>query len=144
LLGRPFSVGGEVVAGSGLGRAKTVPTLNLAPVDQQLPRNGVYVTYTRIAEARHPSVTNVGYKPTFGDHPLTVESFLLDVTDDACAETMEIEFLFRLRDEKKFPDAAALKAQIMQDVRRTRRYFHLCELLSAAGSRQEGGKVRAC
>jgi riboflavin kinase / FMN adenylyltransferase len=128
ILGRAFSVSGPIVPGLGIGRAQTVPTLNLAPLDsrfpRQLPKPGVYVTHTRVAGATHQSVANVGRKPTFGEHELTVESFLLDYRDGRIeADEMEIEFLHRLRDERKFPDAAALKAQIMRDVQRSLAFF---------------------
>ncbi len=132
LLGRPFSVSGPIVRGSGIGRQQTVPTLNLAHVDRmldgqpprQLPRTGVYVTRTRVAGSEHESVTNVGRKPTFGEHELTVEPYLLDYRGDHIeAGTMEIQFLHRLRDERKFPDAATLKAQIMRDAERSLGYF---------------------
>ena len=78
LLGRPFSSRGPIVAGMGVGRKHTVPTLNLAPIEEQLPKVGVYVTHTVLSGVPHDSVTNVGFKPTFGDHRLTVETFLLD------------------------------------------------------------------
>ena len=128
LLGRPFSVSGAIVAGSGIGRTQTVPTLNLAPFDprfpRQLPKTGVYVTYTHVAGATHQSVTNVGRKPTFGEHDLTVESFLLDYRDGRIeADEMEIQFLHRLRDERKFPDATTLKAQIIRDAQRSMTFF---------------------
>jgi len=128
LLGRPFSVSGAIVAGSGIGRTQTVPTLNLAPFDprfpRQLPKTGVYVTYTLVAGATHQSVTNVGHKPTFGEHELTVESFLLDYRDGRIeADEMEIQFLHRLRDERKFPDAATLKTQIIRDAQRSMTFF---------------------
>lgn len=132
LLGRPFSVSGPIVRGLGIGREQTVPTLNLAHVDRaldgqpprQLPKAGVYVTRTRVAGSEHESVTNVGRKPTFGEHELTVEPYLLDYRGGRIeADTMEIQFLHRLRDERKFDDAAALKAQIMKDAERSLRYF---------------------
>lgn len=128
LLGRPFSVSGPIVPGLGIGRTQTVPTLNLAPLDprfpRQLPKTGVYVTYTRVAGATHQSVANVGRKPTFGEHELTVESFLLDYRDGRIeAKEMQIDFLHRLRDERKFPDAAALKAQIIRDAQRSLAFF---------------------
>lgn len=128
LLGRPFSVSGAIVSGSGIGRSQTVPTLNLAPFDprlpRQLPKTGVYVTYTRVAGATHQSVANVGRKPTFGEHEVTVESFLLDYRDGRIeADEMEVQFLHRLRDERKFPDAATLKTQIIRDAQRSLAFF---------------------
>lgn len=137
LLGRPFSVSGPIVSGSGIGRQQTVPTLNLAHIDQmldgqpprQLPKTGVYVTRTRVAGGEHESVTNVGRKPTFGEHELTVEPYLLDYRGGHIeADTMEIQFLHRLRDERKFPDASALKAQIVRDAERSLGYFRRLRL----------------
>jgi riboflavin kinase/FMN adenylyltransferase len=130
LLGRPFSLYGPVVAGLGVGRKHTVPTLNLAPVEEQLPEIGVYVTRTRLGGAAHDSVTNVGHKPTFGNHRLTVETFLLNFTGDEVAETeVEIEFLYRLRDEMKFQNPAILKVQIQEDARRALKFFRLLNSL---------------
>jgi riboflavin kinase/FMN adenylyltransferase len=127
LLGRPFSVYGPIVAGLGAGRKHTVPTLNLAPVEEQLPKTGVYVTRTKVGEKLYDSVTNVGHKPTFGDNQkLTVETFLLNFTGGEIQEPdMEIEFLYRLRDEIKFQNPAMLKAQIQEDARRSLKFFRL-------------------
>jgi len=125
LLGRPFSSSGPIVAGMGVGRKHTVPTLNLAPIEEQLPKVGVYVTHTVLGDLRHDSVTNVGFKPTFGDHRLTVETFLLDSTGQIDETDMEIEFLYRLRDEMKFQNPAILKVQIQEDARRSLKFFRL-------------------
>jgi riboflavin kinase / FMN adenylyltransferase len=133
LLGRPFSNSGRIVAGIGVGRRETVPTLNLAPVEAQLPKIGVYVTRTRTGETSWPSVSNVGHKPTFGNYPVTVESFLLDFSGEVGEHEMEVEYLYRLRDEMKFPSPAALKAQIQHDAARARHYFRLTRLLSSRG-----------
>ncbi|HUI43776.1 MAG TPA: bifunctional riboflavin kinase/FAD synthetase [Terriglobia bacterium] len=136
LLGRPFSVSGAIVPGMGIGREQTVPTLNLAPFDRQFPRQlpkaGVYVTRTRVAGAEHESVSNVGRKPTFGEHELTVESFLLDYRDGHIeADEMEVQFLHRLRDERKFPDAATLKTQIIRDAQRALGLFRRLRLVQS-------------
>jgi len=127
LLGRPFSVYGPIVAGMGVGRKHTVPTLNLAPVEEQLPKTGVYVTRTRLGARLYDSVTNVGHKPTFGDNQrLTVETFLLNFPGGEIQEAdMEIEFLYRLRDEIKFQNPAILKVQIQEDARRSLKFFRL-------------------
>ena len=73
----------------------------------------------------HDSVTNVGFKPTFGDHRLTVETFLLDFSGQIDEIDMEIEFLYRLRDEMKFQNPAILKVQIQEDARRSLKFFRL-------------------
>jgi riboflavin kinase/FMN adenylyltransferase len=70
-------------------------------------------------------VTNVGFKPTFGDHRLTVETFLLDFSGQIDEVDMEIEFLYRLRDEMKFQNPAILKVQIQEDARRSLKFFRL-------------------
>ena len=135
MLGRPYAVGGAITAGEGVGRKQTVPTLNLGPVEQQLPKNGVYITRTRVGDTLHDSVTNVGHKPTFGPHHLGVESFLLDFHGEIKAGEMEVEFLHRLRDEIEFPGAEALKQQIQHDVRRSLKFFRLMKSLSGRASK---------
>jgi len=125
LLGRPFSSHGPIVAGMGVGRKHTVPTLNLAPIEEQLPKVGVYVTHTLLGGTRHDSVTNVGFKPTFGNHRLTVETFLLNFSGQIDETDMEIEYLYRLRDEMKFQNPAILKVQIQEDARRSLKFFRL-------------------
>jgi len=135
LLGRPFSARGPIVAGMGVGRKHTVPTLNLAPIEEQLPKVGVYVTHTVLAGVAHDSVTNVGFKPTFGDHRLTVETFLLDFSGQIDESDMEIKFLYRLRDEMKFQNPAILKVQIQEDARRSLKFFRL---LKQYGQRPNG------
>jgi len=125
-LGRPFSLEGDVVPGHGVGSKKTVPTLNLAPTSELLPKAGVYVTRTTdLNDSRKwDSVTNVGYRPTFGgDGRLSIETFLLDPPEGEAPRSIRVEFLRRLRDERKFESPEALKAQIWKDVTRARAYF---------------------
>jgi riboflavin kinase/FMN adenylyltransferase len=112
MLGEPFALEGKVVPGQGIGRKQTVPTLNLAPENELLPRNGVYVTRTN----RLRSITNVGYRPTFDGHDLTVETFLLDSLPDTVPERIEVSFLHYIREEKKFDSPELLRAQILKDV----------------------------
>lgn len=117
MLGGPFALEGAVVKGLGIGSKQTVPTLNLAPENEVLPKTGVYVTRTRdLGSARTwPSVTNVGYRPTFDGHGLTVETFLLKPLEGETPARIEVQFLKFIRDERKFEDAAALRAQILKD-----------------------------
>jgi riboflavin kinase / FMN adenylyltransferase len=112
MLGEPFALEGKVVPGHGVGRKQTVPTLNLAPENELLPKTGVYVTRTN----QMRSITNVGYRPTFDGHDLTVETFLLDPPPPAAPERIEVSFLYYLREEKKFDTPELLRAQIMKDV----------------------------
>ncbi len=125
LLGRPYSVAGRIVPGRGVGREQTVPTLNLGPIEEHLPKRGVYVTRVRLGERAYDSVTNVGFRPTFGEDRLTVEAYLLNFSGDVRETEMEIEFLYRLRDEARFASPVHLKAQIQKDVRRSLKFFRL-------------------
>jgi riboflavin kinase/FMN adenylyltransferase len=125
LLGRPYALAGEVVRGQGIGSKQTVPTLNLAPAAEVLPARGVYITRTTDTEAgrRWNSVTNIGTRPTFGGDSVTVETFLLDPLVGASPRAIRVEFLRRLREERRFEDAAALKRQILRDVGQAVTYF---------------------
>ncbi len=126
MLGRPYSLAGRVVAGHGVGAKKTVPTLNLATLSEVVPARGVYITETRDPDMRRvwPSVTNIGHRPTFGgDEALAIESFILEGYNDPAPERIEVAFLHRLREERKFPDPESLKLQIFKDAGRAKRYF---------------------
>jgi riboflavin kinase/FMN adenylyltransferase len=125
-LERPYALMGEVVAGRGVGSRQTVPTLNLSTAAELIPRTGVYVTRTHDLEDAHAwnSVTNIGYRPTFGDSAqLTIETFLLDPLTGETPRRISIDFLWRVREERKFSNPEALKARILRDAAAARRYF---------------------
>jgi riboflavin kinase/FMN adenylyltransferase len=126
LLERCYSLEGDVVPGHGIGSKRTVPTLNLAPTTDVWPARGVYITRTHDLENPRswPSVTNIGVRPTFGgdDRP-SIETFLLDSLKDPAPRRIRVEFLHRLRDERRFDSPEALKEQILRDVARTHTYF---------------------
>src|SRR5436190_946959 len=124
LLDRWVEIEGKLVAGAGRGRSVTVPTLNLQPNNELIPRNGVYIT--RISLDERPfmdSITNIGVRPTFDENDLTIETFVLNETVPADATTARLDFLRRLRDEAKFESPDALRTQIMKDVRRAQKFF---------------------
>ena len=124
LLERRFALEGDVVRGHGVGARQTVPTLNLSTLAEVLPATGVYVTKTHELDGlQWPSVTNVGYRPTFGGNELSIETFLLAPLEGPAPKRIRVEFLRRLRDEKKFENPEQLKAQILRDVRRAQAYF---------------------
>ena len=122
LLNRPFSLAGEIVRGHGIGSKQTVPTLNLAPAFEVLPKNGVYITRTHSDGRAWKSVTNVGVRPTFDGDALTIETFVLEKLE-VSPSRIRVEFLARIRGERKFPSPEALKARIFADVRRAETYF---------------------
>jgi riboflavin kinase/FMN adenylyltransferase len=125
-LNRPYALSGRVVHGHGIGSKQTVPTLNLDTTSEVLPMRGVYITRTADLESSRVwnSVTNIGFRPTFGGDPaLSVETFLLDPLDGDTPGAIRVEFLERIRDEKKFDSPEALKLQILRDVRHAQAYF---------------------
>ena len=127
LLGRPFVLTGEIVSGTGTGSKFTFPTLNLRPEQELLPAQGVYITRTLLegeTQSRR-SVTNIGIRPTFNGHALTVETHLLDFSGNVTAKKMELRFWKKLRDERKFNGPEELRAQIAKDISASRRFFTL-------------------
>jgi len=132
LLARPFSILGQPGRGRGYGSKYTVPTINLARYEELAPKDGVYITWTRVGADCFDSVTNVGNRPTFGAELFAIETHLLNFHPIELTPETEIEicFLERLRDEVKFPSVDALREQIARDVKKARRYFHLLGLRS--------------
>jgi riboflavin kinase/FMN adenylyltransferase len=123
LLGRPFSLSGEVIPGEGRGADLEFPTANLRLENELIPSNGVYVTETVVLAGRYPSMTNVGVRPTFGGDSVTVESHLLEFSGDLYGERAEVRFRARIRDEKRFPDARELADQLARDRAAATAYF---------------------
>lgn len=125
LLGYPYFVTGIVRHGKRIGRTIGVPTINqLPPPEKLLPPNGVYVTEVYIDGTRYRGVTNVGCKPTIaGDNPVGVETHLLDFAADIYEKPVTVEFLSRVRRERKFESVDALKEQIQNDIAYVRAWF---------------------
>lgn len=122
LLGRPYSVRGEVVVGDRRGHTIGFPTANVLPDPRVLvPATGVYAGYVRVGNQRYRACTNVGVAPTFDRRERKVEAHLLDYDGDLYGKTVDVAFLERLRPEKRFDSIDELKAQIAQDVEEARR-----------------------
>ena len=127
LLGRPYQLAGQVVEGAKRGRTIGIPTANLA-VDEQhaVPGRGVYATwalvnpspYVGAGRSRVDAVTNIGLRPTFENGPVrpSVEAHLLDFSGDLYGQVIQLEFITRLREERKFSGVEALVQQIEQDI----------------------------
>jgi len=121
LLGREYSIQGQIVRGAGRGRTLGFPTANVR-TDRPLGLPpGVYVCQALVGAGWYLSVVNVGVRPTFGENELAVEAHLLDFTGDLYDERITLTFRRRLRDERKFPSVEALREQIAQDVAAARR-----------------------
>ncbi len=124
LLGHQFYIDGRVVPGAHRGRDLGFPTANLETGNELLPPNGVYATMTTIDGIVHPSITNVGVRPTFGDTTtVVIEAYVLGYEGDLYGRHVRLGFVQRLRDERKFEDVDALRAQIEADRRRAERLF---------------------
>ncbi|MFP5226486.1 MAG: riboflavin biosynthesis protein RibF [Acidobacteriota bacterium] len=142
LLGRPFSILSSTANGRGVGTKLATPTINLAPYNELLPPDGVYVTRVRIGDRPDApffnAVTNAGSRPTFEGAGYAVESHLLDGPPPVAvseATPIEVCFLMRLREERRFPSPEALRAQIQADVARAQKYFRRTGEPPASGSR---------
>jgi riboflavin kinase/FMN adenylyltransferase len=125
LLERPYALAGDIVTGRGVGSRQTVPTLNLAATAEVIPARGVYITRTTDLEdgRQWQSVTNIGVRPTFDAGGLSIETFLLSGLQGKSPMRIRLEFLWRIREERRFESPAALRAQILKDAARAQAYF---------------------
>ncbi len=115
LLGRNYSIEGEVVAGQGLGKKELVPTINLNVEAYQLPLEGVYATRTRIGGKWLDSVSFLGHRVTTDDS-FAVETHILERDIDNVQGEIGLEFVSFIRENQKFNSLAALKKQIEADI----------------------------
>jgi len=121
LIGRPFSLHGHVITGSGRGVGLGFPTANLdMDSEQALPTEGVYATWAYIDDKAYQSMTNIGKRPTFGGSQPTVEVHVPDYHRDLYGQELKIDIIERLRGEKKFDTVEELKKQIAEDVKQGR------------------------
>ncbi len=122
LLGRPHRVPGEVIRGAGRGQTIGIPTANLSfPSEQAIPARGVYAAWVHVEDKAVSAVVNIGVRPTFdGTSGLTVEAHLLDFSEDLYGKQLALDFVDRLREERKFDGVAALVSQIHRDIGQAR------------------------
>ncbi len=121
LLGRDYQICGDVVTGRNRG-AKLLgfPTANLHLNDELCPKSGVYAVTVQCSTGLYQGVANIGYSPTFEDHVFTVEVHILDFNQNIYNEKIRVNFISRLRDEKKFEGIAQLSEQIKRDIAKAR------------------------
>jgi len=131
LLGREFYLKGIVIKGAQRGRTIGFPTVNIAPHVGVVPHSGVYATQILIEGKTLPSVTNIGFNPTFQDDRkiqeinVKIETHILNFKNDLYGQKISILFHKRLREEKKFASIDQLKSQISKDVESAREFFKL-------------------
>ena len=124
LLGHHFFLDGTVTRGAGRGRGIGFPTANVCTDNELVPPPGVYATVVTLDGIVYPSITNVGFRPTFGDvDRVTIETHLFQFDRDLYGQRLRLSFVQRLRDERAFPDVDALRAQIEADCRSAQRLF---------------------
>ncbi|HEU4631036.1 MAG TPA: bifunctional riboflavin kinase/FAD synthetase [Gemmatimonadaceae bacterium] len=126
-LGRPYAVSGRVVPGEARGRTLGVRTINLEPPPARklLPPEGVYAVRAQTPHGAYGGMMNLGPRPTFGDPRVSLEAHLFDVERDFYGAHVRLEFVARLRDTRRFSDAAALVAQLRVDEAEARRALTL-------------------
>jgi riboflavin kinase/FMN adenylyltransferase len=124
LLGHPYTLDGKVVEGRRRGREIGFPTANLHTANELIPPHGVYATTLTVDGIIHAALTNIGSNPTFGDSDrTTIETYVMRFDGDLYGRDVQIGFVQRLRDERRFDDVEGLKAQIEADRRRAERLF---------------------
>lgn len=126
-LGRHHSITGEVSSGRKIGSKIGFPTANIHPEDYLImPHSGVYITKTLLGGILYPSVTNIGNNPTFGNQDrVSIETHILDFEKDIFRTKIEVFFISKIRNERKFKGTEELAEQIRNDISAARRYFGL-------------------
>jgi len=139
LLGRPFSLGGTVIAGHRRGRALGFPTANISPPPEKIiPAEGVYLVSVEIGEEVFDGLLNIGRNPTFADMDLSLEVYILDFDRDIYGRKLSLTFRERLRKEITFETKEELMKQVREDERRAR------EILSRRNNQRiclKGGEI---
>jgi riboflavin kinase/FMN adenylyltransferase len=123
LLGYRYRLGGEVIHGEGRGKTINFPTANVNyPKGKVIPPNGIYACWAHLGEKKFMAATNIGLNPTFTPERQipSLEAYLLNFDRDIYGETMQLEFVTRLRDEIRYTSVDALIKQIHDDVDKTR------------------------
>jgi riboflavin kinase / FMN adenylyltransferase len=121
LLGRPYVLRGEVVMGDKRGRTIGFPTANVLPdPDAVIPARGVYAGFVLVGEERYAACTNVGVAPTFDRAERRVEAHLMDFEGDLYSRVVDVSFVKRIREERRFSGVDELTGQIRRDVEEAR------------------------
>ncbi|GAA0100662.1 bifunctional riboflavin kinase/FAD synthetase [Paraclostridium bifermentans] len=116
-LGRNYFLEGEVIHARKIGRTIGFPTANLKAEDKLIiPKNGIYAVKVYVKNKVYYGATNIGYNPTVNGKVLSIETNIIDFDEEIYGEIIRVEFLDRIRDEKKFNSLDELKSQLRKDV----------------------------
>jgi len=121
MLGRPYRIRGTVVRGAGRGARLGYPTANVGRIDTLLPGQGIYAARAQVDNLWHPAAVSLGPNPTFNEGELKVEAYLLGFREMIYDRLIEVDFLCKLREIKKFDSVDALLTQMAEDVAQTLR-----------------------
>jgi riboflavin kinase/FMN adenylyltransferase len=138
LLGRHFTLEGEVIHGAGRGRKLGFPTANLRTGKELLPKAGVYAVKVQHGAALLNGVVNIGKNPTFGENELSVEVHLLDIQANLYGETLRFYFVQRLRGEVRFAGVPELCAAIQSDIIRARQILSHARVIEYQEDPEQG------
>jgi riboflavin kinase/FMN adenylyltransferase len=124
LIGRPYEIEGTVVRGKSRGKRLGFPTANIHSLNDISPP-GVFISKVGIGSKIFSSVTHVGSKPTFDEKEIMIESYIIDYNDILYEKKLRVQFLKKIREEKKFDTPEALSQQIKKDLEKTQDYFRM-------------------
>ena len=116
LLGRPYTYSGKVVHGQHLGRTIDIPTANIWLPDQRLPIKGVYAVKCKLNNEQLSGIVNMGTRPTVGGNKPVLEVHLFNFNKNIYSKRLQVRFIKKIRDEKKFDNLDMLKLQIQEDI----------------------------
>jgi riboflavin kinase/FMN adenylyltransferase len=123
LLGYPYEIEGKVIKGSSRGASLGFPTANILTANEITPE-GVYITTAKLSRQTYPSVTNIGFRPTFGRDTFQLETFIFDFKRSIYGKRIRLGILKKIRDEKKFSSPQALVRQVCKDLAAARDFFN--------------------
>lgn len=121
--GRPYTLSGKVITGSGRGKSLGFPTANIDAGSKLIPKFGVYPARIYIGEKSYNGLANIGHKPTFGDSPPGIEAYIFNFQSNLYQQFLKIELIKRIRNEISFPNHGCLIQQIKQDVKDAEKIF---------------------
>jgi riboflavin kinase/FMN adenylyltransferase len=124
-LGRGYTLGGKVVGGKAQGKKMGIPTANLEPLKDLYPRSGIFAVKVIMEDDYVQGVLNIGYNPTFPDKDFSLEVHMLDFDQDIYGSEIELIFVEKLRDEKKFETPELLVEQIKEDIKKARKILNV-------------------
>ncbi|MCP5468635.1 MAG: bifunctional riboflavin kinase/FAD synthetase [Deltaproteobacteria bacterium] len=123
LLAYPFFIEGEVIQGMGRGQQLGIPTANLKTNNELIPPRGVYICRAVYQNKSFDAVTNIGINPTFGGQTLSIETHLLNFSQDIYQQKIRLHFYKKLRDEISFASVQDLTTQIAKDIKAAKAYL---------------------